>query len=175
MRAELLQGGEPVGADIVAGRGERLSLRQGCVDVVWMSAVIHHLEDLARCGAEIRWVLAGDGAVVVRGLFADLGSIPGLELVPGSNRARAVFPSVAMIRAEFARQGLRLSFADAVEDAGPTTIGQAAERIRRLRHIDTLLRQFTDDEIARGLAAMDALDPWQPIDPAELGLLAFGP
>jgi ubiquinone/menaquinone biosynthesis C-methylase UbiE len=175
MRAEMLQGGVPMGVHLLAGQGERLPLRQGCVDVVWISAVIHHVEDLARCVAEIRRVLAADGTVLVRGLFADLGTTPGLEHIPGSTRALAAFPAVATIRAEFARHGLRLSSTHTVEDAGPTIIGQAIERIRRLRHADTLLRQFTDEEITRGLAAMDGLDPSQSLGPATIGLLAFNP
>lgn len=175
MRAEMLQGGVPAGVRIVAGRGERLPLRQGRVDAVWISAVIHHLEDLPRCVAEIRRVLAADGTVLVRGLFADLGTTPGMEHIPGSKRALTAFPAVATIQAEFARHGLRLSSTHTVEDAGPTTIAQATERIHRLRHADTLLRQFTDDEIAHGLAAMDSLDPSQSIEPATIGLLAFTP
>ncbi|HEX6423534.1 MAG TPA: class I SAM-dependent methyltransferase, partial [Acidimicrobiales bacterium] len=175
MRAEMLRHGVSASVQVVAGRGEQLPLNQACVDVVWLSAVIHHLDDLARCAAEIRRVLAADGTVLVRGLFADLGRAPGLELIPGSERALAAFPNVATIEGAFARHGLRLASTGTVEDAGPATIGQAADRVRRLRHADTLLIQFTDDEIAEGLAAMDALDPAQSLEPASLGLLAFGP
>lgn len=175
MRAEMLRHGVSASVRVVAGRGEQLPLRQGCVDVVWLSAVIHHLDDLARCAAEIRRVLAADGIVLVRGLFADLGTAPGLELLPGSERAVEAFRTVATIEGAFAGHGLRLASTGTVEDAGPATIGQAADRIRRLRHADTLFIQFTDDQIAEGLAAMDALDPAQPLEPASLGLLAFGP
>lgn len=175
MRAEMLRCGVPADVHIVAGRGEQLPLRQGCVDVVWLSAVIHLLDDLPRCVAEIRRVLAADGTVLVRGLFADLGKPAWLELVPGSERALAAFPAVATVRAEFARHGLQLSGTHTVEDSGPFTIGRAAERIRQLRHADTLLRQFTDEELASGLEAMDALDLSQSLQPSALGLLAFDP
>lgn len=175
MRAEMLRHGVPASVQVVAGRGEQLPLNRSCVDVVWISAVIHHLDDLDRCTAEIRRVLAADGTVLVRGLFADLGTAPGLELVPGSDRALAAFPNVATIEGAFARHGLRLTSTGTVDDVGPVTIGQAADRVRRLRHADTLLMQFTDDEIAEGLAAMDALDPDRSLEPTSLGLLAFGP
>jgi SAM-dependent methyltransferase len=175
MRAEIIRHGVSAGVRVVAGRGEQLPLNQACVDVVWLSAVIHHLDDLARCATEIRRVLAADGTVLVRGLFADLGRTPGLEFIPGSERALTAFPTVATIERAFARCGLRLASASTVEDAGPATVGQAADRIRRLRHADTLLIQFTDDEIAVGLAAIDALDPAQSLEPASLGLLAFPP
>jgi ubiquinone/menaquinone biosynthesis C-methylase UbiE len=175
MRAEMLRPGAAARVGVVGGRGERLPLRRACVDVVWLSAVIHHVEDLPRCAAEIRRVLATDGTLLIRGLFADLGRVPGLVLLPGSARAVGAFPTVATIEAELASHGLRLSSTHTVEDAGPSTVGQAADRVRRLRHADTLLGQFADDEIARGLAAMDALDPSQSLEPATLGLLAFDP
>jgi ubiquinone/menaquinone biosynthesis C-methylase UbiE len=175
MRAEMVQQGVSGSVRVVAGRGERLPLHQGCVDVVWLSAVIHHVEDLDLCAGEIRRVVAADGTVLVRGLFADLGRIPSLELLPGSDRALAAFPAVATIQAEFARHGLQLWSTHTVQDTGPATIGQAADRIRRLRHADTLLGQFTDDEITDGLCAMNALDPSQSVEPATLGLLAFAP
>ena len=111
--------------------------------------------------------------MLVRGLFPDLGSVPGFELLPGSERAVATFPPVADVERAFAAHGLRRTSAETVEDAGPSTVGRAADRVRRLRHVDTLLRELTDDEVAEGLAAMDALDPAQPLPPAELGLLAF--
>jgi SAM-dependent methyltransferase len=175
MRAKMVQQGVSGSVRVVAGRGERLPLHQGCVDVVWLSAVIHHVEDLDLCAGEIRRVVAADGTVLVRGLFADLGRIPSLELLPGSDRALAAFPAVATIQAEFARHGLQLWSTHTVQDTGPATIGQAADRIRRLRHADTLLGQFTDDEITDGLCAMNALDPSQSVEPATLGLLAFAP
>jgi SAM-dependent methyltransferase len=175
MRTEMVQRGLPASVRLVAGRAEQLPLSPSCIDVVWLSAVIHHLEDLEGCAAEVRRVLTGNGHVLVRGLFADLGTTPGLEHLPGSERAVAAFPTVATIERAFERQGLRLTFRGTVDDAGPATVGEAADRIRRLRPADTLLKQFTDDEIATGLAALDALDPAQPLPPAALGLLVLTP
>jgi ubiquinone/menaquinone biosynthesis C-methylase UbiE len=174
MRAEMLRHGVSAPIRVIAGRGEQLPLRPVCVDVVWISAVIHHLEDLSRCAAEIRRVLTADGTVFVRGLFADLGTAPGLEFIPGSERAVAAFPTVHTIEGAFERHGLRLTSMGTVDDAGPATVGEAADRIRLLRPADTLLRLYTDDEIATGLAAMDAMEPSLPLPPAALGLLAFG-
>jgi hypothetical protein len=79
------------------------------------------------------------------------------------------------IQAAFATHRLRLWSTHTVEHPGPSTIGQAADQIRRLRHADTLVVQFTDDEITDGLAAMDAFDASQSLQPATLGLFAFGP
>lgn len=174
MRNEMLHRGVAPSIRVVAGRAEQLPFRRACVDVVWLSAVIHHVEDLDRAASEIRRVVARDGTVFVRGLFADLGTTPGLELIPGSDRAVAAFPAVCTIERAFERHGLRLTSTSTVEDTGPATVGEAADRVRELRSADTLLRQYTDDEIAAGLAAMAALDPSQPLAPAALGLLTFG-
>ena len=175
MRAELAEQLTGGSVAVVAGRAEQVPLRAGSVDVAWLSTVVHHLSDLPACAAEIRRVLAADGTVLVRGLFADLGRIPGLDLVPGSDRAVAAFPSVATVEDAFGSAGLPLRAAEAVQDRGATIVGQAAEWIRTVRHADTLLLRFTDEELEAGLEDMGALDPESPLEPATLGLLAFGP
>jgi hypothetical protein len=60
-----------------------------------------------------------------------------------------------------------------VPDHGPSTVGEAAEWIRRLRHADSFLGRFSDDEIAEGLAVMDRSDPENLLEPSTLTLLAF--
>jgi SAM-dependent methyltransferase len=175
MRAELAQHGTGVPVQAAAGRAEQVPLRSGSVDVAWLSTVVHHLGDLAAGATEVRRVLAADGVVFVRGLFADLGRIPGLDLVPGAARAVAAFPTVATVESAFAAAGLPLRAAEEVVDRGAATVGQAAEWIRRMRLTDTLLLKLTDDEIAGGLATMDAMDPAHVLDPASLGLVVFGP
>ena len=174
MRAELVEQRAGGSVAVVAGRAEQVPLRSGSVDVVWLSIVVHHLGDLAAGAAEVHRVLAADGVVLVRGLFADLGRIPGLGLVPGSDRAVAAFPSVATVKGAFGSAGLPLRAADAVQDRGAATVGQVSEWIRAMRHADTLLLRFTDDELEAGLEAMGALDPERLLEPATLGLLVFG-
>jgi SAM-dependent methyltransferase len=173
MRTEMVRAGIPEPVHVLAGRGEGLPLRDASVDVAWLSTVIHHLGDLDRCVAELRRVLAADGVVLIRSLFADRGQLAGLEFLPGWEQARAAFPATARIEAELSRHGLGVVCAIDVEDAGPSTVSEAADRIRRMRHADTLLGQFTDQQIADGLAAMDRCDPQQPLEPTTLGLLAF--
>ena len=173
MRTEMIEDGIPAAVRVIAGRAEQLPLKSASIDVAWLSAVIHHFDDLDRCAAEIHRVLTVDGTVLVRGLFADLGTTPALELVPGFERAVAAFPAVATIEQAFTLHGLRLTSADTVDDTGPATLGQVSDRIRRLRSADSLLKQFTDDELAEGLAAIDAMDASQPLPPASLGLLVF--
>jgi len=173
MRTTLIDDGVPAGVQVIAAQAERLPLRPASVDVVWLSAVIHHLTDLDHSAAEIVRVLDPAGVVLIRGLFADLGTTPALDLLPGAERAVAAFPVVTRVEQAFERHGLGLTSAQTVEDTGPATMGEVAERVRRLRTADTLLQQFTDDEIASGLATIDAMDPAQPVPPARLGLLTL--
>lgn len=172
MRIELCRGPLPSQVRVVAGSAESVPLAAASVDAVWLSAVVHHLTDLDVCAAEIGRVLAADGVVAVRGLFADLGTTPGLELFPGASRVTARFPRVGTLAGSFERHGLQVVATTTVEDAGPPTVAALAERVRSLRGADTLLAQLTDDEIEVGLGALEAMDPGEAVPPARLGLLA---
>lgn len=173
MRAELTRDDLPDAVSVIAGRAERLPLRDESVDVAWLSTVIHHLGSLATCAAELRRVLTADGVVLVRGLFADLGQPAALGFLPGSEHARAAFPATDTIATEFAGHGLRTVCEREVEDAGPSTVRDAADRIRRLRRADSLLARFSDEQIADGLAALERREPTELLEPTTLGLLAF--
>src|SRR5215218_6215446 len=50
----------------VAGRAERLPLREGVVAWAWVSTVVHHLDDLDAAAAELGRVLRPGGVVLVR-------------------------------------------------------------------------------------------------------------
>jgi ubiquinone/menaquinone biosynthesis C-methylase UbiE len=49
MRAEMVRNPVEPGITVTAGRCEQLPLRKACVDVAWLSTVIHHFDDLDRC------------------------------------------------------------------------------------------------------------------------------
>ena len=53
----------------LAGRAEQVPLREGTVDLVWMSMVVHHLPDLAAVAHEVRRVLRPGGVALVRNSF----------------------------------------------------------------------------------------------------------
>ena len=91
----------------------------------------------------------------------------------GWERALARFPSTDEIVATFSAHGFAVRGKTEVADTGPTTVGQAAEWIRRLRHADTFLAQLTDGEIDQGLAAMDSRDADHLLEPANLTLIGF--
>ena len=175
MRAELCADRVPDGVDVVAGRGEMLPIRSQSLDVVWLSAVLHHLSDQRACVAELRRVVRPGGVVFVRGLFADRHPIVALQFLPGEARARSRFP-FSMATAElFGDGGFDCVAVQDVEDAGPSTVGEAMERIEAMRGADSLLAQFTDEEVAAGLATMHAMDPATPLSPSPLGLMVFVP
>jgi ubiquinone/menaquinone biosynthesis C-methylase UbiE len=173
MRAELTRDGLPAAVSVIAGRGELVPLRDASIDVAWLSAVVHHLDDLDRCATELRRVLVDDGTVLIRGLFADLGTPAALEFFPGSQRARSAFPSTTAVSAVFARSGFDVAATLEVQHARPSTAGEAIERTHRLRHADSLLAQFSDEQIAHGLAALERCEPSRTLEPTRLGLVAL--
>ena len=174
MRSEMVAAGLPDDVHLVAGYGERLPLHVASIHIAWLSTVVHHLDSVDECASELRRVVTDDGVVLIRGLFSDSSAPPGLRFLPGWERALAAFPPASAVAAALSVCGFRLLGRAEVLDCGPVTIGEAAGWIRRSRRADTFLAHMTDDEIAAGLAAMDACDNGQPLDPGTLTLLAFG-
>jgi SAM-dependent methyltransferase len=173
MRAELVRNPIETGVGLVAGRCERLPLRKACIDVAWLSTVIHHFDDLDRCVFELERVLRQGGVVLIRGLFAEADEPPWLRFFPGWERTTANFPSASEIRASMVQRAFTFLDCVEVEEALPATVGEAALRARRLRHADSLLTQFSDQEILVGLSAMDGRDPGEVLPPCKLSLMAF--
>jgi len=68
------------GVVVVGGRAEALPVGTSSIDVVWMSAVLHHLSDPERCACEVRRVLRPGGHLLVRGYVPDRSRVP-----PGSS------------------------------------------------------------------------------------------
>ncbi len=142
---------------VVGGRAEAIPLRAGAVAAAWLSAVIHHFDDLDRCARELHRVLCGQGRVLVRGAFPnapDLVDVVLLRWFPGAARVLATYPSLGDTVAAFTRGGFALEAARGVVDLATTSLREACERVR-LR-ADTLLRLLPDDEFEEGLRRMEA-------------------
>jgi SAM-dependent methyltransferase len=155
MLAEARRIGLP-GAWPVNARGEWLPLRGDSVDVVWISAVFHHLTDPERCVRDLARALRGPGSVVlVRGLLADRELTSWHWLLPGIERAAARFPRLDEMIRLFSSAGFVHRGTEAVTEP-PVTGAQVATWVRRMRHADTLLVALGDDEIASALATFDA-------------------
>jgi len=159
------------GAEIIAGTLTAMPLADDAADVMWISAVLHHVADHGAAFAEVARVLRPRGRLLVRGLVPGLSRVPWLDHVPGADRALARFPDLATLTRLATDAGLRPAGADVVVDGAPRTPAEAAAWITAMRSADSLLTALTDDEIATGLAALRRLR--DPLDPVTLGLVTF--
>jgi SAM-dependent methyltransferase len=173
MLSELISGGLPEAVVVVAAHGERIPLRDASVDVAWLSTVLHHLRDPYACARELRRLLIEDGVVLVRGALADRGFIPALEFFPGAERAMSSFPTLSATRNLFESAGFQLVDVLEVDDMGPRTVGSVLQWVGIVRHADSLLARFTDDELARAIEAMKARDPDELLPGSALALVVF--
>src|SRR5262245_6292109 len=121
---------------VAQGSAAAIRLRDCSVDVVWMSAVLHHLPDHAACAAEVRRVLRPGGHLLIRGFCPDRSRIAWLDHLPGAERARARFPTAARIDATFTAAGLVATDAREVEHVRGVTGADAAGWIDSMRGAD---------------------------------------
>lgn len=174
MRREAIRAGWPPEAALLAGRAEQIPLVSSAVGVAWLSTVIHHISDRHQWAAETARVLKRGGWLLIRNQFRDLGITPWAEELPGATRAQLIFPSLAEVVELLAPHGLE--FVDAVEvtessrDQSPQAV---AAWIRRMRHADTLLLSFTDEEITVGLDRLASYPTTHRLGPLQVGLAAF--
>ena len=159
----------------MAGHGERIPLRDASVDVAWLSTVLHHLRDPNACARELRRLLTDGGVVLIRGALADRGFIPALEFFPGAERAMSSFPTLAATRNHFESAGFQLVDVLEVDDMGPRTVASVLQWVGIVRHADSLLARFTEDELARAIEAMKARDPDELLPGSTLALVVFRP
>jgi ubiquinone/menaquinone biosynthesis C-methylase UbiE len=174
MRREATRAGWPPGAALVAGRAEQIPVLAGVADVVWLSTVVHHISDRYAWAAETARVLKRGGWLMIRNQFAELGTTPWADELPGAARAQQVFPRLAELAALLAPHGLELVGAVEVTESSRDHSPQAvAAWIRRMRHADSLLLRFTDDEIDVGLDRLDRYPSTHRLGPLKVGLAAF--
>jgi ubiquinone/menaquinone biosynthesis C-methylase UbiE len=139
----------------VAGRGERLPLREGAFAWAWVSTVVHHLDDLDAAAAELGRVLRPGGAVLVRQAFP--GRMEHITLYqrffPAVKGLIGTLPSVERVAAAFAGAGFQEEALVSVAQVSAPSLTDYRDRVR-LR-ADTGLRLLPDDQFAAGLAALD--------------------
>jgi ubiquinone/menaquinone biosynthesis C-methylase UbiE len=160
------------GVTVVDGSTDALPAEGSSVDVVWMSAVLHHVRGRDRCADEIRRVLRPGGHLLVRGYFPDRSRVPWLDWLPGAERARGRFPRAGEARSLFEAHGLRFLDATEVPDPRAYSRGAAAAWIERMRDADSLLTALTPAEVDAGIAALRA-EPAELLPPLALTLLTF--
>ena len=172
MRAQASTLGIPPGSAYVAGTGESLALRAGCIDVAWLSTVLHHFRDQDACARELGRVVTPGGVVLIRGLFADAGRVGWLDAFPGGDDVRARLPSVVTTVARFQRYGFRRIGLREVTGDDRGTAGASAAWVRTMRSADTLLASFGDEAFRTGVANLERLPADQSMT-SSLALLAL--
>lgn len=159
-------------AQIVAGNLNAIPAASATTDVVWVSAVLHHVVDRQDAFAEIARVLRPRGRLLLRGFVPGSSRVPWLEHFPGAERATARFPSLQDIRNLANQAGLRTLDVDTVPDTKRVRPTQAIAWITEMRTADTLLTALTNNEIATGTATLQAL-PNKPLAPLILTLITL--
>jgi hypothetical protein len=99
---------------------------------------------------------------------------PWLEVLPGAERSRRIFPGLSQVADLPAPHGLELVDAVEVTESSRDHSPQAvAAWIRRMRHADSLLLAFTDEEITIGLERLDRYPPQHRFGPLQVGFAVF--
>jgi ubiquinone/menaquinone biosynthesis C-methylase UbiE len=141
---------------MVAGSGEAVPARDGVFVGVWASQVLHHVDDLTRCTAELRRVVRPGGPVMVRGMFeATYGSIPWTPYFPEAVRVGTdLFPTLEEITAAFGYVGMKPCAHEIIWQTTAASMCELSERVR-LR-ADSTLELLSEDEFATGMARLQA-------------------
>lgn len=167
--------GVPDRAWLVAGRAEAIPLGSSTVGTIWMSTVIHHVEDLDACATELSRVLRADGRVLLRSSFPGRhDEIMLFHYFPAAKRVAQSFPTVEALTELFARVSFELRELQRVREPAPGSLRDFRKLVEHMRWTDSTLAPLSDLEFDAGLAAIDAdvADGVTPI-PTGLDLLVF--
>ncbi|WBB78050.1 methyltransferase domain-containing protein [Micromonospora sp. WMMD882] len=138
---------------VVAGDAEHVPLRDGSVDAVWLSTVVHHVPDLTRAARELRRVLRPGGRVLIRSAFAGRHqAITLFRWFPEAVRVLDSYPGVADVEAALGVARFGTVGFEQVPQVTATSLAEAARTLRREAH--TPLQLIGDDEYAAGLARL---------------------
>jgi ubiquinone/menaquinone biosynthesis C-methylase UbiE len=148
-------GPKPTNLAYVAGRAERIPLRDKSCDVAWLSHVWHHLQDRHGCARELGRILRPAGHVLVRGTFGDqLDGFPSLfHYWPGTRDVCQQLPTVSQTVAILEANGFVLTEHRRVQQTTSASLAEFAKRTR-LR-ADTALALISDSEFWEGQAAIE--------------------
>jgi SAM-dependent methyltransferase len=158
------------GVAVVSASGLALPVAAGSIDVVWLSAVLHHLGDIDQAAAELRRALRPGGRVLIRGFLPGTSRVPWLDHLPGADRARARFPSAARVTEVLGRAGLTVVDLVDVPEEQRHTGREVADWIGTMRHADSILTALDDDEVDAGMASLRRLGE-AVLEPVSLSLL----
>jgi ubiquinone/menaquinone biosynthesis C-methylase UbiE len=131
---------------------EQLPLEDGSADVVFMSMMLHHLDDRARAAGECRRVLRQGGCLCVRNSTRD-STYPQQRFFPGLQAIiDSQLPSRDEVIALFEGTGLRLEGYERVSYRLAASWQEVADKLA-LR-ADSFIVRLSESEFAAGLDAM---------------------
>jgi ubiquinone/menaquinone biosynthesis C-methylase UbiE len=133
---------------------EQLPLADGSVDLVFMSMMLHHLNDRGAAARECRRVLRRGGRILVRNttrncFYPHVRFFPGFQAIVDSQ-----LPSRDEVVATFEGTGLRLLADEVVESRSPASWKEFADNIA-LR-ADSFIVRLPQVEFDAGMAALRA-------------------
>jgi ubiquinone/menaquinone biosynthesis C-methylase UbiE len=139
----------------VVAAAEHLPFARRTADLVFASMVIHYFADLEVAAAEISRVLRPRGHLLVRTCFAETLDAPYHQFFPSViGIERQLLPTTAEATQVFESSGLRLASHERVRQRMDGSWRAYAERIRQ--RAMSPLRVISDEEFAKGMAALDA-------------------
>ena len=142
--------GAPESVAFRRGSAERIPLKDGQADMVFMSQTWHHLRDGARAAREMRRVLAPNGLVCIRSsTIENIGSYLYMRFFPSARRScLRCLPRRKEIVAVVTRAGFRLVGQRAVRQEFAPSPRAYLRKIRQKATYD--LAELSDEEFALG-------------------------
>jgi ubiquinone/menaquinone biosynthesis C-methylase UbiE len=139
----------------VLGTAEALPLRDGSVDVAWVSTALHHFADVHQAVRELARVLGPGRHVLVRTYAPGRSEITWLDEFPGRAKWEARCYTERQLIEIFRPHGFGLIDAREVLE-GTEAYAKFAEWVERMRDADSVLTALSDDEITEGVSRLRA-------------------
>jgi ubiquinone/menaquinone biosynthesis C-methylase UbiE len=137
------------------GDGANLPIESGGASAAWLSTVIHHFPDLDAAAKEVARVVRPGAPILVRSSFPGRhDEISLFHFFPAAGRVAESFPSVDRVCATFAAADCSFVALERVHQVTASSLREARDKVA-LR-ADTTLRAVSDEDFARGLAALDS-------------------
>lgn len=137
------------------GAAEFIPIPDAACDVVWISQVVHHVQDLDAAARELQRVLAKSGQAIFRSNFR--GRLNGFcryyDYFPeGLAVDEARHPTVEHVRDCCHRHGLQLAGFQTIEQQEARSLMEYADRIRRRTY--STFELISEEEYQAGLTAL---------------------
>jgi ubiquinone/menaquinone biosynthesis C-methylase UbiE len=157
MRAESLRLRPHARVAYAGGTATHIPVRDSTCDAAWLSTVIHHIPDLARCAVELRRVVRGGGPVLIRSAFPGRHDFITLfRYFPAAGRVAETFPTIDTTVAAFTAAGFAFQSIESVPQISAPSLRAFASGVRTRGRADSTLAPLSEEELSEGLRALDA-------------------